>query len=144
MSTVTTISQCMTPSPHTIGEDIALSKAVQFMGEFKIRHLPVLKGGKLVGILTDRDVSLALSLHPQATDLKVGDIMTEDAYAVTPQTPLHEATDAMFRNKYGCTVVQDGHGKTVGIFTAVDALKIVTDVLRQNTKGTPLDRGLAL
>lgn len=130
MGAIPTISKCMSPSPHTIGEDIKLNEAIHRMHEFHIRHLPVLRGGKLVGILSDRDVKLALSVHPQATDLKVGDVMTEDVYAVSPNTPLDEATEEMFRNKYGCSVVQEANGKTIGVFTANDAVKVLTAVLR--------------
>ena len=134
MTAIPTIAECMTLSPHTIGEDIKLNEAIHRMREFKIRHLPVLRAGELVGILTDRDVKLALSVHPQATDLKVGDVMTEDAYWVGPETPLDKATETMFRNKFGCTVVRDANGKTVGVFTANDAVKILTALLRE----TPL------
>lgn len=124
------ISDYMTPSPHTIGEDIGLNEAIHRMREFQIRHLPVLRAGKLVGILSDRDVKLALSVHPEATNLKVGDIMTEDAYTVTVDTPLDEATEVMCRHRYGCTIVVDRNRKIVGVFTEVDALKVLTSLLR--------------
>ncbi len=130
MRTIPTVRECMIASPYTIGEDIPLSQATHRMHEFGIRHLPVLKAGKLVGILTDRDIKLALSVHPLATDLRVADIMTEDVYVVTPETPLDEATETMFRNKLGCTVVRDDSGRTIGVLTTVDALKVLTALLR--------------
>lgn len=130
MKTIPTIEECMVPHPHTIGEDIPLNKAIHQMREFRIRHLPVLRAGELVGVLTESDVRLALSVHPQATDLMVGDVMSEAAYAVVPETPLDEITEKMFRHKYGCAVVIDHKGKTIGIFTANDALKVLTSRLR--------------
>jgi acetoin utilization protein AcuB len=62
MKSIPTIQKYMTPMPHTIGSDQSLQKAHELMREFKIRHLPVLKGGKLVGILTDRDIALVETL----------------------------------------------------------------------------------
>lgn len=138
MKAIPTIAECMTTSPQTIGEDIKLSDAAQRMRQFRIRHLPVLAEGKLVGILTDRDIKLALSVHPTATDLKVGDIMSEDVYAVEPETPLDKATENMFRNKYGCAVIRDMDGTTVGVFTANDAVQVLTALLR----GAPLAASL--
>lgn len=130
MTHVPTLDEVMTKSPHTIGEDIKLSEAIHRMREYHIHHLPVLNAGVLVGILSDRDVKLALSVHPEATDLKVADVMTEVAYAVPPETPLDEATAQMAKHKYGCTVVQNSSGKTIGIFTANDAVRVLTNVMR--------------
>lgn len=128
-----TMKEVMTPSPHTIGEDIALNIAIHRMREFKVRHLPVLKGGKLVGVVTDRDIKLALSVHPEARDLKVSDIMTEDVYAVAPEAPLAEAVNTMFLKGYGSTVVQQSEGQIVGIFTTIDALRVLSRALKRST-----------
>jgi len=127
------ISDYMTPLPYTIGEDIPLNEAIQKMKEHRIRHLPVLKGGALVGVLSDRDIHLVLSIHPNPTDLKVGDVMTDGAYAVTEDSLLDAATEVMFSEKYGCVIVTNESGKTIGIFTANDALDVLTRTLR----GTP-------
>jgi acetoin utilization protein AcuB len=53
----------MTTTPHTIGVEQTLAKADKVMHELRVRHLPVLSGGKLIGILTDRDVKLVESLR---------------------------------------------------------------------------------
>ena len=55
------ISKYMTVMPHTIGFDQSVDKALGIMKEFKIRHLPVLKGGNLVGIISERDIQLLMS-----------------------------------------------------------------------------------
>lgn len=133
MGKIPTISEYMTVSPHTIGEDIILSKAIHQMREFGIRHLPVLRAGELVGVISDRDVKLALSIHANAGDLKIGDVMSDNVYWVTPETPVDKVTETMFREKFGCTVIRRHDGKTVGIFAANDALKVLTILLRAET-----------
>lgn len=130
---IPTMESCMTPSPHTVGDEIPLTQAIHKMREGHIRHLPVLRAGKLVGILSDRDIKLALSVHPTATDLVVSDVMTESVFSVTKDTPLDAATDTMFREKLGCIVVRDRDGTTVGIFTANDAVKILNTLLREGS-----------
>ena len=51
-----TVKDFMTEMPHTINEDLSLKKAMEMMHEYGCRHLPVLHGGKVVGILSDRDI----------------------------------------------------------------------------------------
>jgi acetoin utilization protein AcuB len=101
------------------------------MREYSIRHLPVQRGGKLVGILSDRDVRLALSVHPAAKDLQVGDIMTEEPYSVSPECSLEQVTTEMGKHQYGCAIVENEKGQAIGIFTAVDAIGLFGEWLKQ-------------
>ncbi len=119
----------MTPLPHTIGADIPLKNALSMMREYRIRHLPVQEGGKLIGVLTDRDVKLAASFEETA-DLKVEEVMTPDPYTVLPEAPLDEVVFAMAEHKYGCAVIQQSNGKVVGIFTAVDGMRVLGETLQ--------------
>lgn len=137
MNTANPIKKYMTKSPHTIGEDIALSTAIEVMREHQVRHLPVQYGGKLVGVLSERDVRLALSVHPTAKDLKVGDIMTEEPYSVTMECPLQQVAAEMAKHKYGCAIVENEQGRAIGIFTAVDALGLLGEWLRKKTVAEP-------
>lgn len=132
MNSTRPIKNYMTKSPFTIGEDISLSKAIEIMRESQIRHLPVLYAGKLVGVLSDRDIKLALSVHPAAKDLKVGDIMSEDPYSVNLDYPLERVAAEMASHKYGCAVIKNENEETVGIFSAVDALALLGEWLRKN------------
>lgn len=120
--------------PHTIGADISLKKAKAMMSELHIRHLPVLQGGKLVGVLTERDVNLASSLMG-AADMKVDDVMMPMTYTVRPDAPLNRVVAEMAERKYGSAIVQQENGKVVGIFTAVDGLRCLADVLREHYRG---------
>ena len=63
MKSVPTIDKYMTAVPHTIGAEQTLAKAEKMMNDYKIRHLPVLKGGQLVGILSEGDVRLVESFR---------------------------------------------------------------------------------
>jgi acetoin utilization protein AcuB len=130
---IPTIQKYMTTVPHSIGNDQTLAKASQMMAEHKIRHLPVLRGGKLLGILTDRDIKLIESLDVDASELVVEEAMTEEPYTVAPETPLDEVSSEMAEKKYGSAVVVQNH-KVVGIFTTVDACRALTELLRTRLK----------
>lgn len=127
------IKNYMTKAPYTIGEDIALSRAMEMMREHQVRHLPVQNRGKLVGVLSEGDIRLALMVHPAAKDLKVGDIMTEEPYSVTVDCPLSQVAAEMARHKYGCAIVENDKGQAIGIFTLVDAVAILGEWLRKQS-----------
>lgn len=120
----------MTKSPHTIGQEQTLATAHQMMLQHNVRHLPVLEAGKLVGILSQRDLHLIETLRdvdPETTT--VDEAMTADVYVTSPNAPLDEVAAAMAENKYGSAIVVDGKN-VVGVFTTVDALHTLTTVLR--------------
>ena len=134
MKAIPTISKFMTTLPHTIGFDQNLSKAQAMMNEYRVRHLPVLSAGKLVGILTDRDVHLVESLRDvDPTKITVEDAYTPDPYITSPTALLSDVCADMARHKYGCALVCDNQ-KLVGIFTWVDALNAMTEILQTRLK----------
>lgn len=137
MNSTNPIKDYMTESPHTIGEDMPLSKAMEMMREYHIRHLPVQHRGRLVGILSDRDVHLALSVHPAAKDLQVGDVMTEEPYSVTPDCPLEQVAIEMAKHKYGCAIIENEKGRAIGIFSATDAVGLLGEWLRKKSGRNP-------
>ncbi|HRK02003.1 MAG TPA: CBS domain-containing protein [Oligoflexia bacterium] len=133
MKNMPRIQKYMTAMPHTIGSDISIKKAIEMMKEFRIRHLPVQQGGKLVGVITDRDIKLASSF--QGTDeMLVDDVMTPDPYVVDPDAQIDDVVFNMAEHKYGCAIVQQQNDKVVGIFTDNDGLRVLGEVLRQNYK----------
>jgi acetoin utilization protein AcuB len=126
-----TIEEFMTPAPHTIGFQQTLAAAHQLMGEHGIRHLPVLEGGKLVGILSQRDLHLIetlLDVNP--SEIEVGEAMTPVPYTVNPRTPLRKVASEMATHKYGSAVVLE-KDQVVGVFTTVDALRALFALLDQ-------------
>jgi acetoin utilization protein AcuB len=127
---IPTIQKYMTTSPHTIGSDQTIAKAASVMSEYHIRHLPVLRGGRLLGVISDRDVKLVESFRdvdPNKTT--VDEAMTEQPYAVEPDAPLDEVVRTMAEKKLGSAVVMQNH-KVVGIFTTVDVCRALSELLQ--------------
>ncbi len=124
----------MTPQPWTIRADAKMSQAHRVMREHKIRHLPVLDGGKLIGIVTERDLHLIETLPDSDPDeVSVEDAMTADVYTVSADDPVDVVVERMAAQKYGSAVVLDRRGVVEGIFTTIDALQVLADVLRRAT-----------
>jgi acetoin utilization protein AcuB len=127
--TIPIIQAYMSPSPHTIGADQTIGTARRVLREFKIRHLPVLRGSELVGMLTERDVALIEGLDDvDPAQLTVEEAMSVGLYAVAPTTPIDEVAREMAAKKYGSAIVVRNH-KVVGVFTTVDACRALSDLL---------------
>ena len=130
MSTMT-IDQVMSKSVHTIGKDQTLEKAHELMEKFHVRHLPVLDGGRVTGIVSERDLYLVETLK-DAHGLEVSSVegaMSADPFTVKPGTLLSEVCEEMASHKYGAALVVEG-SHVVGVFTAVDALRLLGGMLR--------------
>jgi acetoin utilization protein AcuB len=127
------IAQYMTRQPWTIRRDAKLSQARELMREHHIRHLPVLEAGKLVGIVSERDGFLFERLVDLETDVTVEDAMIVDVYAVRADDALDDIVEKMAEHKYGAVVVMDRCGDVEGIFTTVDGMQVLADVLRRAT-----------
>ncbi|MBL9037252.1 MAG: CBS domain-containing protein [Archangium sp.] len=118
-----TIERFMTPAVHTIGSDRTLAEAHALMRQYRVRHLPVLTRGKLVGLVTERDLALVETLkNTDPTKVSVDDAMSRDVFSVEPSAPLASVARTMAHERLGSVVVMSD-AKVVGIFTAVDALK---------------------
>jgi acetoin utilization protein AcuB len=124
-----TVQKYMTAMPLTVRPDLSLAAADKLMHEHSIRHLPVLSGGRLVGLVSQRDVRLIESLKDvDPKVVSVEEAMSQDLYEITSDTPLAEVAANMASHKYGSAVVVDS-GKVVGIFTTVDAMKALAELL---------------
>lgn len=122
-----TIGQVMTPSPHTISSGQNLKFALEMMKSLKIRHLPVFEAGALVGILTERDIHFIESFDKTAPkEIAVEDACSDEPFCVRESTPLHDVCQVMFEKKYGSALVNNKDEKLVGIFTWIDALKVLS------------------
>ncbi len=121
-----TVAEYMTASPLTVGDDQPLTRAHELMREHRIRHLPVLHGGKLVGVVSMGDLHLLETLGKfDLEKATISEAMTADPYVVAPNAPLSEVAATMADHKYSTAIVARG-SKVVGIFTTTDALRALT------------------
>ncbi len=131
---IPTIQKFMTTAPHTIGSDQTLNKAHELLRKFGIRHLPVLRAGKLAGILTQRDLALVERLRDvNPESVLVEEAMATEIYSVSPQAPLDEVAAEMAEKKYGCAIVVDNQ-HVVGIVTTVDICHALVELLHTRMK----------
>jgi acetoin utilization protein AcuB len=131
----------MTVSPIVIGSDRTLAEGHRIMRERGIRHLPVVDGARLVGVVSQRDLYLAETLRgvdPEADSVR--EAMTAEPYAVAPGAPLDEVAATMADRKLGCALVVD-RGSVIGVFTTVDALRALAALAGRRRAPIPAGRG---
>jgi acetoin utilization protein AcuB len=123
--TIATIREFMTPTPVCIAPDLPLTEARARMHELDARHLPVVEGGHLVGIISDRDVALVDAVLGNAEKITVRQAMTAQPFTCGPGAHLHAVAAEMAEHKYGSAVVVDPSHATqvLGVFTTTDALR---------------------
>lgn len=125
----TPIRQYMSPAPLTIGKDQTLEAASAMMREHRVRHLPVLDGGRLLGMLSQRDVYLVETFSDvDPASVTVEDAMSAEPYTVDADAPLGEVVRVMSAHRYGAALVAE-RGRVIGIFTTVDALDVLSKML---------------
>lgn len=129
------ISKYMTAMPQTIEPHQSISEAKKIMQDLNVRHLPVVAGKELVGILSDGDINLISSLKDiNVRQSHVSDAMKLKPFVVRPETLLDEACGKMAEEKIGSAVVAQENGTIVGIFTYVDALRTLSEIFSTRLK----------
>ncbi len=124
-----TLADVMTASPHSVGLDQDLKTAKELLYEHDIRHLPVRKGGELVGVVSERDILLALAVEKKFDqEMTIEDVYWEDPKQFSPETPLKEVADLMAKERIGSVLVVENE-KLVGIYTTVDACRDLAELL---------------
>lgn len=121
--TTDAVYQWMTPLPFSIRRDETLAKAAGLFEQHGIRHLPVVDGETLVGLITERDVHLA-EVFGGRRSMKIEVVMSTDPYVVHPMTPLAEVALTMVKGREDAALVVEG-GRVAGVFTSVDALRAI-------------------
>lgn len=133
------VKNLMTANPRTVHSEVSLEQAAALMKEINCRQLPVLDDERLIGIITDRDLRLAVTTptsdldfthHKELREFAVGEFMTADPKTVTPDTPAAEAAALLRQLKIGALPVLDD-GKLVGIITVSDCLACLSDQLEE-------------
>ncbi len=130
----------MTKNPLTVIASETVGQVDEMMSEHKIRQLPVVNCGELVGIVTDRDIRSFLSgwrtesqeEREKALSTKVRDIMTTGPITLSPDDGLQEAVELLIDEKIGGIPVVDEVEGLVGIVTYVDALRCFLNRLQED------------
>jgi CBS domain-containing membrane protein len=128
------VRELMSTDVLTIGRNDQLTIADDIMKMKRLRHLPVVEEGRLVGIVTQRDLfhaalSTALNFGEKAQKeflktVVVKEVMTDEVLTIDPGADVKEAARLMIEHKIGCLPVLE-NGKLVGLVTETDLLRIV-------------------
>lgn len=118
------VGDWMTHNPVIVLPSTPLPDAYALMQERRVRRLPVMDGGRLVGIVTLGDLRQANATtdNPEAAKMRVELVMTENVVTVTPQTLLREAAKLMIKHKVSGLPVLDG-SELVGMITESDIFR---------------------
>jgi len=146
MAAPTVVADIMTRDVLSLSEEDNLEDIAQRMERFSLRHMPVVDGSRLVGLITHRDIlRLAVSeltdepAVQQARQRRlventfVAKVMTRNPLTVRPQTPIVEAAEMLVRSKFGCLPVVEDEGKLVGIVTEHDFMKLLVALLKRDS-----------
>lgn len=126
------ISDVMTPAPRAVAAEESVATAAAMMQQHGIRHLPVIKQGKLAGILSQRDVYLATEVFEHPTDRleqPVWTICSRHAYTVDADAPIDEVAEHMANEHLGSVLVTR-NDVLVGIVTTSDICRAYAALLR--------------
>jgi CBS domain-containing protein len=117
----------MTASPRTCSPFSTVLEAVLIFREAKCGVVPVVDGGEPVGVLTDRDVALALAEYPDLTSRPVSDIMSKSVLTVPPEATLTEVIQRFGAEHVRRLIVTRSDGQLLGIVTWADVAPYLTD-----------------
>jgi len=132
------VREIMSTDLVTLTEDETLAHAQGCMARGRIRHLPVVRDGRLVGLVTHRDlIAASLSVFAEVSRseqrrifsrIPVRELM-HDAVTVGQDTPVRDAARILIESKFGCLPVVDQHGALLGIVTEADFLRLTVRML---------------
>jgi CBS domain-containing protein len=127
----------MTPFPYSIAAKAGIDEARAMMREHQIRHLPVTERGKLIGVLSERDLDSSAGGAATGATL-VAAICARDAYVVELTEPLDEVLLEMAQRHAGAAVIVKKR-KLAGILTTTDACRLLAELLRARFRDTDGD-----
>ncbi len=138
------VGERMSKPVITISPDMTLPDAINLLKTERIRRAPVVKDGKLVGIVSDKDLinaspspatSLSIwEMNYLLSKIKVSEVMTKNVLTVTEDTPIEQAARIMADNKIGGLPVLN-NGQVVGIITETDLFKIFIELMGARESG---------
>lgn len=139
------VENWMNPNVITVDADDSMLDATKLLKEHNIRHLPVLEKGKLVGVITDRDLKRAspsdatsLEAHELLyliANIKVREIMTKNPITVPYNYTIEEAAEILLQAKISGMPVVDKDGDVIGTITQTDLFKVLISLTGVGKKG---------
>ena len=136
------VKDMMTPKPFTINPNKPVYEALLLMYQHDIRRLPVIQDGRLVGIISDRDIKQVMGrpilageeMGKEELNVNVSQVMTHDVIMVEEEADLREAIELMAENKISGLPVVDHEEKLVGVVSSIDVLWYALDLLNRVEK----------
>jgi acetoin utilization protein AcuB len=139
------VENWMNPNVITVDADDSMLDATKLLKEHNIRHLPVLEKGKLVGVITDRDLkraapsdATALEAHELLyliANIKVREIMTKNPITVPYNYTIEEAAELLLQARISGMPVVDKDGDVIGTITQTDLFKVLISLTGVGKKG---------
>jgi CBS domain-containing protein len=129
-----TVGEIMTREVVTLEADDALIQVDDLLKRHHIRHVPVVHGRKLVGMVSHRDLIRALARQAAGQGLQpisISEVMTREVETVAPHTSAQEAIEKLLDHRFGCLPVVDAQGDLVGIVTESDFMRLAHRLLRE-------------
>ena len=123
------IEEYTTPSPISLEPGADYQTIIDTMHDNDVRHVPVVEGDKPCGIISERDV-LRASRKADTMSLQAKDVMTPNPFVVPVSATLGKVAFEISSRKIGSALVVDSNGGLYGIFTAIDGLNALVEVLR--------------
>ena len=126
---ITRVADVMTPDPMVVEPEVTVEGAYGTMKSLGFRHLPVVRAGELVGIISTNDIGRLGATVPEILAREVGTVMTPNPFTIQPEEPIEKAAATMALRKVSCLPVLSG-GALVGIVTTYDLLDALARRLR--------------
>jgi CBS domain-containing protein len=128
-----TIQEAMTSAPRTVESSTTVEEAARTMASEDVGSLPIVDGDRLVGVVTDRDLTTRVLAEGKDGGTTVGEIASKDVVTIDPQQSLEEAARLMAQHQLRRLPVVEEDGKLVGIVAQADLAKLGHDALTGET-----------
>jgi CBS domain-containing protein len=124
-----TVQEAMTSNPTTVSPDTAAREAAQIMKSEDTGIVPIVEGERLVGVITDRDLTLKIVAEGRSADTPVAELASKDLVTIDPQQSLEEAARLMAEHQVRRLPVVEEDGRLVGILSQKDLADAGHDTL---------------
>ena len=135
------VGAVMTPFPHSVDSDDTVAEVERLMSEHRIRHIPVQQDGRVVGIISQRDLYRLLERFlpdEKKANIRARDIMIHEPYIVAFDAPLNEVALEMAKRHIGSVIVVH-HQKLGGILSATDICRLLAEILESEFSASTAD-----